>query len=158
MKAFIAGKNVFAILPTGYGKSIIYAILPKLCDKIQGIVNYFQYIWCIFLLLGTTGSIVVCISPLTSIMMDQQEKFIRKGIKAELVGDAQTDQTVFKRVFQGDLQLLYISPESLLNNKKFRSMFLNKEYKERFIGLAVDEAHCIKTWLVQFYCHYWFGC
>ena len=33
-------------------------------------------------------------------------------------------------------------------------MFLNKEYKERLIGLAVDEAHCIKTWLVKFYCQF----
>ena len=69
-------------------------------------------------MLGTTGSIVVCISPLTSIMMDQQEKFTLKGIRAEFVGEAQTDQAVI----WGDLQLLYISPENLLNNKKVRSM------------------------------------
>lgn len=130
VEAFIAGRDTFVILPTGYGKSIIYAILPNLSDRIR----------------GTKGSIVVCISPLTSIMMDQQEKFMWRGIKTEFVGEAQTDPIVNQKVFGGDLQLLYISPENLLNNKRFRSMLLRKEYKERLIALAVDEAHCIKTW------------
>lgn len=97
-------------------------------------------------MIGTKGSIVVCISPLTSIMMDQQEKFMWQGIKTEFVGEAQTDPIVNQKVLGGDLQLLYISPENLLNNKRFRSMLLRKEYKERLIALAVDEAHCIKTW------------
>ena len=47
---------------------------------------------------GTTGSLVVCISPLTSIMMDQQQKFVLKGIKAEFVGNAQMDPAVVHRV------------------------------------------------------------
>ena len=37
IEAFIAGNDTFVILPTGYGKSVIYAILPKLCDRIRGI-------------------------------------------------------------------------------------------------------------------------
>ena len=36
VQAFIAGKDTFVVLPTGYGKSITYAILPNLCDKIRG--------------------------------------------------------------------------------------------------------------------------
>jgi len=97
---------------------------------------------------GTKGSIVVCISPLTSIMIDQQQKFSLKGIKAEFVGEAQTDSAVINRVLKGDLQLLYISPENLLNNDKYRSMLLTTQYKENMIALAVDEAHCIKTWRI----------
>ena len=95
---------------------------------------------------GTTGSLVVCISPLTSIMMDQQQKLVLKGIKAEFVGDAQTDPAVIQRVLKEDLQLLYISPESLVNNVKFCGMLLTRQYKEKLVALAIDEAHCIKTW------------
>lgn len=36
VEAFIAGRDTFVILPTGYGKSIIYAILPNLSDRIRG--------------------------------------------------------------------------------------------------------------------------
>jgi len=89
---------------------------------------------------------VVCISPLTSIMLDQQQKFSVKGITAEFVGEAQTDRAVISQVLKGDLQLLFISPENLLNNHQFRSMLLTTKYKENLVALAVDEAHCVKTW------------
>jgi len=34
--AFIEGCDIFVSLPTGYGKSLIYAILPLVFDKIRG--------------------------------------------------------------------------------------------------------------------------
>ena len=33
---FLSGNDVFVSLPTGYGKSIIYAILPSVFDKYKG--------------------------------------------------------------------------------------------------------------------------
>ena len=36
IKTFIAGRNLIVTLPTGYGKSIVYAIMPTVCDKIRG--------------------------------------------------------------------------------------------------------------------------
>ena len=42
VKAFVEGKDVFLSLPTGYGKSIIYAILPIVYDKIRGEVHEFN--------------------------------------------------------------------------------------------------------------------
>jgi len=33
---FCCGNDVFVSLPTGYGKSIIYAILPSVFDKMTG--------------------------------------------------------------------------------------------------------------------------
>ena len=54
IKEFVMGKDVFAIFPTGYGKSLCYACLPGVFDKI----------------FGSTLSIVAVITPLTSIMKD----------------------------------------------------------------------------------------
>ena len=33
---FLQGKDTFVSLPTGYGKSLIYAILPIAFDKLRG--------------------------------------------------------------------------------------------------------------------------
>ena len=40
---------------------------------------------------GNCGSIVVCISPLTSLMLDQRAQYSPKGLNVEFVGEAQTD-------------------------------------------------------------------
>ncbi len=53
---FVMGQDVFAILPTGYGKSLCYACLPILYDKLHDDLN---------------RSIVVVVTPLTAIMEDQ---------------------------------------------------------------------------------------
>lgn len=95
---------------------------------------------------GHKGSIVVCISPLTALMMDQREKFKRRGIITEFIGESQTDQTAIKNVLNGNVQLVYISPEALLLNPMYRGMLLTKPYKEHLVALVVDEAHCVKTW------------
>jgi len=36
--AFLEGKDVFVSLPTGFGKSIIYGILPAVFDKLRSTV------------------------------------------------------------------------------------------------------------------------
>ena len=65
------------------------------------------------------GSIVVCVSPLTSLMMDQKAKFSPKGIITEFVGEEQTDDSAIEKVLCGAVQLLYISPESRVCNPIF---------------------------------------
>ena len=39
--AFVGGRDVFVSLPTGYGKSIVYASLPFIFDSIKG--NFVLY-------------------------------------------------------------------------------------------------------------------
>ena len=58
-KAFVSRKDTFVTLPTGYGKSIIYAALSIIFDH----------------LLTRKGNIMVGISPLTSLMIDQRDEF-----------------------------------------------------------------------------------
>ena len=55
IKDFVTGNDVFAVLPTGYGKSLCYVCLPGVFDKI----------------FDSTTSIIAVVTPLTSIMKDQ---------------------------------------------------------------------------------------
>ena len=102
--------------------------------------------YCIVIILDMTNSILVCISPLTAIMQEQSQRFCKAGIKSGFVGELQKDQTVQQKVLNGHLDLVYISPENLINNPRYRNMLHTPIYKEQLIGVTVDEAHCIKTW------------
>ena len=86
------------------------------------------------------------ISPLITLMVDQKRNFIHKGITVEFVGDAQDSEEATKSVIRGDVQLVYISPESILNNRKFRNMLQNSKYQEKLVALVVDEVHCVQMW------------
>jgi len=69
-----------------------------------------------------------------------------RGIKTAFVGGQQKDRRETRRVLQGDAEIVFISPESIVLNKAFRDMLQSESYKERMIALVVDEAHCVKTW------------
>jgi len=88
----------------------------------------------------------VVVSPLISLMMDQRQKITPRGLLVEFVGEAQTDDNAIKRVMDGDIQLVYISPESLLENRRFWSMFQKPIYQDKMVAFIVDEAHCVRIW------------
>ena len=92
----------------------------------------------------------MCISPLTSLMMDQRAKYTPRGLQADFVGEEQTDSCCKERVLKGRVQLVYISPESAICNPMYRDMFLSPAYKKQLVALVIDEAHCVKTWGDEF--------
>ena len=98
--------------------------------------------------LGTSSSIVVCISPLTSLMMDQRTRYSPKGLLVEFVGDDSSNNR--DKILRGDVQLLFVSPESAIGNSMYRNMLLSRPYKDNLVGLIVDEAHCVKLWGDEF--------
>ena len=127
---FCKGKDVFVSLPTGYGKTLIFAVLLSLFNAIRKV----------------TTSIVVVVTPLAALMAEQKRKFILMGVNAEFLGELQTDQQAVSRVIKGDHELVLLSPENLCFNKELRDMLLSKVYQENLVAFVVDEAHCIKSW------------
>ena len=43
LEAILSGKDTFVSLPTGYGKSIIFAALPLAFDELKGILFWSQF-------------------------------------------------------------------------------------------------------------------
>ena len=97
---FVRGHDCFVILPTRYGKTLCYALLPFVFDHLRKKTP--------------RSSIVVCVSPLVSLMMDQVSKYSSKGLTTQFLGEAQEDYSVISRVLEGEYQLVFISPEALL--------------------------------------------
>lgn len=83
---------------------------------------------------GCSGSITIVVTPLTALMMDQKQKFSHRSLSVEFVGEAQCDEGAITAVVNGNVQLVYINPENLLNNRRFRNMLLGDKYKHKLVG------------------------
>jgi ATP-dependent DNA helicase RecQ len=121
LEQFLKGQDTLAVIPTGGGKSMCYA-LPAMMGEGVGIV----------------------ISPLIALIRDQVIKFRKVGIPAAALDSMQSPEEkrqVVDALKQGVVKLLIISPERFAL-PRFREFL--KSLSLRFV--AVDEAHCISQW------------
>ena len=121
VRAVLAGRDVFAVMPTGGGKSLCYQ-LPAHVMK---------------------GTCVV-VSPLISLMKDQVDAAKEVGLAAELLNsslEADERARVGRALARGELDLLYVAPERLAMDH-----FLPLLKSIPLCLFAVDEAHCISEW------------
>ena len=79
-------------------------------------------------------------------MLDQFEKFSSRGLMVGYVGEGQLDPSVPDRVLKGMYQLVFLSPENIVNDTPYHNMLLTQTYQKRIVALAVDEAHIVQTW------------
>jgi ATP-dependent DNA helicase RecQ len=117
----IYGHDVFALLPTGGGKSI--------CFQVPGIAR---------------EGLCLVVSPLIALMNDQVEQLQRKGIRAKAITSGMSykeiDITLDNARF-GGLDFLYTSPERLQTK-----IFIERFKLMKIALIVVDEAHCISEW------------
>ena len=117
----LAGRNALAVLPTGGGKSVCYQI-PSLMRPGLGVV----------------------VSPLIALMTDQVAGLRQAGVSAARLDshiglDERAD--AWRRISEGTLDLLYISPEGLMQGQ-----MLERLAAQPIALLAIDEAHCVSQW------------
>ena len=117
----LAGKDVFAVLPTGGGKS--------LCFQLPALIR---------------PGLTVVVSPLIALMKDQVDALQSAGVAATFLNSslaAGESRSRLRGLHQGEFRLLYVAPERLM-----LSGFI-EDLKQWNVNLfAVDEAHCISEW------------
>jgi ATP-dependent DNA helicase RecQ len=117
----LAGRDVFALLPTGGGKS--------LCFQLPAVMR---------------PGLTVVVSPLIALMKDQVDALTAAGIPATFLNsslDAQETRLRLRTLHEGGYRLLYLAPERLALPHVYRD--LEAWNVTRF---AIDEAHCISEW------------
>lgn len=129
IQSFVQGCDVFVSLPTGYGKSLIYGLLPGIFNRLR----------------GRDKSVVLVVSPLTALMNDQVASFTAKGIAAVHVCERLSKQDK-AAVQQGEYRIIFISPETLFASLEWRNLLCTDLYRQNLVAFVVDEAHCVKKW------------
>ncbi|XP_068722286.1 ATP-dependent helicase wrn-1-like isoform X2 [Montipora capricornis] len=126
---FLNGRDTFACLPTGHGKTLIYqiAVLIARTGKVP---------------ILPSNPLVVVVSPLNALISDQLESCQRLKLKA-----VKMEQELFgnddKRTELDQAEVVYCSPETLENIQS--KQFLVK-MDDRLVGIVVDESHCVVSW------------
>ena len=119
----LAGESTLAVMPTGAGKSLTYQLPAVLLE----------------------GTCVV-ISPLIALMHDQLRSARANGIRAATLTSADADWRETQDSFRaGELDLLYVAPERA-SQPAFREFLSNSS----LCLFAIDEAHCVSEWGLDF--------
>jgi ATP-dependent DNA helicase RecQ len=120
-----SGGDALVLMPTGGGKSLCYQI-PALMRPGVGIV----------------------ISPLIALMQDQVDALRQLGVNAAYLNSSLTAETareVQGQLLRGELDLLYVAPERLMNSN-FLGLLEQLQSKTGLALFAIDEAHCVSQW------------
>ena len=119
--AILKGQDVFAVMPTGAGKSICYQIPAVVME-----------------------GVTLVISPLISLMQDQVKSLNEAGIEAAFINSALSEMEFVKTVEAartGAFKIIYVAPERLMTED-----FIELAKSISISMITVDEAHCISQW------------
>lgn len=121
IETLVSGRDCLALMPTGGGKSLCYQI-PALVRAGTGIV----------------------VSPLIALMQDQVDALRVVGVKAAFLNstlDRNTQDGIEREFAAGALDLLYVAPERLVQDRTLSLMA-----RHEIALFAIDEAHCVAQW------------
>lgn len=134
INATLSGKDVFVLMPTGGGKSLIYQ-LPAIVKT------------------GKTRGVTIVVSPLLSLMQDQVDHLQKLNIMAFYInGEISEDQkrllydSLYDPNVEEVIQLLYITPEMIAKSDKMVNTLMALHRRNKLARIVIDEAHCVSQW------------
>lgn len=125
VEAFLQGRDVVVVMPTGAGKS--------LCFQLPAVVRA-----------RAAPGVTLVVSPLVALMEDQVAALRARGVPAACLHSAQDELDQYRTeadFLTGRITLLYVSPERL-----GAPSFLRHLDRAPIHAVVVDEAHCVSTW------------
>lgn len=120
-------KDVLAVMPTGYGKSLCFQLPPLL-----------------------TNELAIVISPLIALMTDQKMILDDLGMMSCCYNSSLTikkKREMEEGLIAGNYQIMYITPESLV---KAHSLIDQIYETQGICMIAIDEAHCVSSYGFDF--------
>ena len=149
--------DILVVLPTGYGKSLIFYLLPALLyAKKHGVPKRKEQV--------NISSIIVVVSPLNALMTNQISRLDSSGIRATVLdvrsseveeeeNDPELEAVVCDfhlsdkaKLEIGHYNIVFAHPEALVSCAYGRKLMQSKPYQENVCAIVVDEAHCILEW------------
>ena len=90
-------------------------------------------------------SVVIVVSPLSSIVKDQVTYLRSHGLEAALIGEsAKQDNDIFEGKIK--CHFLHGSPESFVGYIKFLEMFSQQHYWQNVVAVVCDQVHTVVHW------------
>ncbi|KAK9716075.1 hypothetical protein RND81_06G209600 [Saponaria officinalis] len=128
INAVMSGRDVLVIMAAGGGKSLCYQLPAILRD-------------------GTA----LIVSPLLSLIQDQVMGLTALGIPSYMLTSTtskENEKFIYKALEknEGDLKILYVTPEKISKSKRFMSKLEKCHHAGRLSLIAIDEAHCCSQW------------
>jgi ATP-dependent DNA helicase RecQ len=121
--SLLQGHDTLVMLPTGAGKSLCFQ-LPALLQE----------------------GLTIVVSPLVALMENQVQALKVRHTSVALLHSEQSReqrQKTLQSLENGQLKLLYLSPESLLSLTLWQRLLT---LSDKIESLVIDEAHCITQW------------
>ncbi|XP_034216540.1 ATP-dependent DNA helicase Q-like 2 isoform X1 [Prunus dulcis] len=128
INAVMSGKDVLVIMAAGGGKSLCYQLPAILRD-----------------------GVALVVSPLLSLIQDQVMGLAALGIPAHMLTSTtskEEEKLIYKALEkgEGDLKILYVTPEKISKSKRFMSKLEKCHHAGRLSLISIDEAHCCSQW------------
>ena len=123
----VSRKDVLGVLPTGYGKSLIYQLIPKI----------YSCFWKEKFMEDKTFQVIV-VSPLELIRTQQVSKLNDLGIKSVALETCESGSDA------NEVEIVFGSAEQWLS-QRWKQEIKSGSLKNASV-LVVDEAHTVETW------------
>lgn len=126
VEAAIRGESLLTIFPTGGGKSLTFQLPALIAGR-------------------NMHGLTVVISPLQSLMKDQVDNLLSRGLATAVTINGLLDPleraSAVAQVADGTADLLYIAPE-MLRSKTIERILMGRHV----VRFVIDEAHCFSAW------------